>query len=1034
MATPYSSPDLYFRLQPVESHNWELAGQVLMAKQQKYDANLAQIENLVQQYVGLDIANKDAKNHLYNNLKTLTSEVDRIASTEDLSNSNATKNITSYIGQAIDATTINAVNTTRMKRQYDATWDEIRNKKPELYNNINKAFGESGWEEYVNADKDADVSQYVKHGFAVIPYVDIKGMTDKTMMEYMKLAKDREYSVPIQVQKGVDDKGNPIYETVGFKEYVETGLNPAVVRNMMQAQLTPEVKQQMAINAWSNYGEFKGEGAINLKKDYTNYMDSMIEDAENSISKMELKLTEYGKGSDEEKKIKKDLSDYRTEIGSLKDRKVSTLASIDNGNFMNAGLEIESGRFVKQGVGIFGSFYNTYFKGTKANEIFWKQMDLDQRQYEFNENLKLKKAEYDLKVDELEYKKEKDLKDEQAFLNTGVTYGAPKQEQDGTAKSSESENVQNVLDLKKASNNITNDWIKTIDDVIKQEDDSVVKTSAVALRDVYAKELGLKKGTYENKSITDLRNSYDKYNDKLNKILIEDVGVSSPLSSLNTPNGGNRAQALSEANSRYKTAYSSVNKIRTDERNAVFTDDVVKEVLSSKNDAVVMVNRGGKMVVEKAKDAFKPYINADGSWKSSTTQAQKDAIKRRIQETETVQRLTQIANLSRGSEENVRKAIESAGLNTNDFTIKKSVESVRVDGDYLGTSKTENRTVYKAVPKKGSVLYEAYNLDNKSKQTLFNNNWFGENTNIARDSVFSDKIEANRKSARQQAIERHDKIRNSRTAEVMEATVASKLANGKPNPMFSEVANKFNSEKGEFISFEAGNTISALPNADGSYTFRATVKSTKKGEENRTVTMKLTAEEVARSMPTFYNQTTAGSKPSMPINTYEKIGTKKKKVANLSYFRDTEYQQALNITGNPNTAFAMTPNGAINMIQSVDPIAYQGLSNVFENFGQKIKEKVSNMNGKYDLSYGFSSDMNSAEVTLMTKDGKPIFTINKALDANGSMDSTVKDVEYTPALVINQMISELISLNYYRTNGDYDNSAWKLLMGDMKRK
>ena len=654
MATPYSSPDLYFRLQPVESHNWELAGQVLMAKQQKYDANLAQIENLVQQYVGLDIANKDAKNHLYNNLKTLTSEVDRIASSEDLSNSNATKNITSYIGQAIDATTINAVNTTRMKRQYDATWDEIRNKKPELYNNINKAFGESGWEEYVNADKNTDVSQYVKHGFAVIPYVDIKGMTDKTMMEYMKLAKDREYSVPIQVQKGVDDKGNPVYETVGFKEYVETGLNPAVVRNMMQAQLTPEVKQQMAINAWSNYGEFKGEGAINLKKDYTNYMDSMIEDAENSISKMELKLTEYGKGSDEEKKIKKDLSDYRTEIGGLKDRKVSTLASIDNGNFMNAGLEIESGRFVKQGVGIFGSFYNTYFKGTKANEIFWKQMDLEQKQYEFNENLKLKKAEYDLKVDEFEYKKEKDLRDEQAFLNTGVTYGAPTQEQEGTVKSSETENVQNVIDLKNATNNITNDWVKTIDDVIKQEDDSVVKTSAVALRDVYAKELGLKKGTYENKSITDLRNSYDKYNDKLNKILIEDVRVSSPLSSLNTPNGGNRAQALSEANSRYKTAYSSINKIRTDERNAVFTDDVVKEVLSSKNDAVVMVNRGGKMVVEKAKDAFKPYINADGSWKSSTTQAQKDAIKNRIQETEIVQRLTQIANLSRNSEESVR--------------------------------------------------------------------------------------------------------------------------------------------------------------------------------------------------------------------------------------------------------------------------------------------------------------------------------------------------------------------------------------------
>ena len=431
------------------------------------------------------------------------------------------------------------------------------------------------------------------------------------------------------------------------------------------------------------------------------------------------------------------------------------------------------------------------------------------------------------------------------------------------------------------------------------------------------------------------------------------------------------------------------------------------------------------MVVEKAKDAFKPYINADGSWKSSTTQAQKDAIKGRIQDTESLQKIGTIVQKDgsiKGNSGLVTSNIRNAGLNIDDFNIVNHPSSGAVT----------------ATPKKGTEAYRILNsvttIDEASKRRLDNNNWVGENTNIARDNVFSDKIKANRQSARQQAIERHDKIRNSRTAEVMEATVASKLANGKPNPMFSEVANKFNSEKGEFISFEAGNTISALPNADGSYTFRATVKSTKKGEENRTVTMKLTAEEVARSMPTFYSQTTAGSKPSMPINTYEKIGTKKKKVANLSYFGDTEYQQALNITGNPNTAFAMTPNGAINMIQSVDPIAYQGLSNVFENFGQKIKEKVSNMNGKYDLSYGFSSDMNSAEVTLMTKDGKPIFTINKALDANGSMDSTVKDVEYTPALVINQMISELISLNYYRTNGDYDNSAWKLLMGDMKRK
>lgn len=1023
MATPYSSPDLYFRLQPVESHNWELAGQVLMAKQQKYDANLAQIENLVQQYVGLDIANKDAKNHLYNNLKTLTAEVDRVASTEDLSNSNATKNITAYIGQAIDETTINAVNTTRMKRQYDATWEEIRQKKPEMYNQANKAFGDAGWEEYVNADKNADVSQYVRNGFAVIPYVDVEAVKNKNMMEYMKLAKDREYSVPITVNG----------QQIGFQEWVETGINPVVVRAMMQSQLTPEVSQQMMINAWSKYGGYKGEGAEFLKKDYSDLMDSRIQDAEDSIAKMELRLSSYGKGSDEEAKTKKDLSDYRTEIGRLKDRKTSTLASINSGNYLNAGLEIESGRFVDQGVGIFGSFYNKYFKGTKANEIYWKQLDMNQRQYEFSENMRLKSDELDLEQRKFEYQKDKDLRDEQALLDTGMVFTPSTQELSDKAGASEQQNVQNVFDLKKASNDITNDWVKTLDDVLKQKDFSVVKHSAGVLKDIYARDLGLKRGTYENKSITDLRNSYDKYNNKLNKLLIEDVGVGSPLSSLNTPNGGNRAQQLSEAVSRYKTAYSEVNKIRTDERNAVFTDDVVKEVLSSKNDAVVMVNRGGKMVVEKAKDAFKPYINADGSWKSSTTQAKKDAIKNRIQETETVQRLTQIANLSRNSEESVRKAIVGAGLSTNDFTIKKSVESVRVDGDYLGTTKNENRTVYKAVPKKGSVLYEAYNLDNKSKQTLFNNNWFGEDTNIARDSVFSDKIKANRESARQQALQRHDTIRSSRMAQVNEGVISSKLSDGKVNPMFSEIANMINSTKGVVIDFSAGSTVTSIPNSDGSFTFKTTVKSNKKGEENQVINMKLSADEVRRTLPTFYNKVNT-AKQSEPIYTRERLGNKKITVSNLPYFGDTEVQHVMSITGDPNLALAMTPNGAISMIQSFDPVAYQGLSNVFENFGQKLKEKVQNINGKYDLKVGFSPDFNTAEITMTTKDGSPVFTINRALDQDGSIDSTEKDVKYKPALVINQMLSELISVNYYRTNGDYDNSAWKLLMGDMKRK
>ena len=69
-------------------------------------------------------------------------------------------------------------------------------------------------------------------------------MTDKTMMEYMKLAKDKEYSVPIIVNG----------QQIGFDKWVESGINPVVVKSMMQSQLTPEDRQQMVIKSWAQYG------------------------------------------------------------------------------------------------------------------------------------------------------------------------------------------------------------------------------------------------------------------------------------------------------------------------------------------------------------------------------------------------------------------------------------------------------------------------------------------------------------------------------------------------------------------------------------------------------------------------------------------------------------------------------------------------------------------------------------------------------------------------------------------------------------
>ena len=968
MATPYSSPDLYFRLQPVESHNWELAGQVLMAKQQKYDANLAQVENLVQQYGGLDIANKDAKNHLYSNLKTLTAEVDRLASTEDLSNGNATKNITAYIGQAIDDTTINAVNTTRMKRQYDATWEEIRQKKPEMYNQANQAFGDAGWGDYVNADKNADVSQYVKHRFAVIPYVDIKSMTDKTMMEYMKLAKDREYSVPIMVNG----------QQIGFDKWVETGINPIVVKSMMQSQLTPEVQQQMVINSWSQYGGYKGEGANMLKNDYSSYMDSNIKSTESAISNMELKLSEFGKGTTEEKQIKKSLSEYRTNLGELKSRKVSTLASIDKGSFENAGFEMASGRFVDQGVGIFGSFYAKYFKGTEANELFWKDLDFKQKQYEFSENMKVKQAQYDLDVEKFNYQKDKDTREEQSLLDSGVQI---QNSTDilGAELSSKNVITSELVGLKNQSSAITDDWVKEIDDVlVNNSEDKALFNDAKSFRDSYVKELGITAQQAGRMSIGNLAGTYDKYRTKLTNILVENVGLNSRLSTLNTRDEVNRAQQLDQVNSEYKQLYKQYNKITSDQQSSIFSQEVIKNTLSTNSNANVMVNRGGKMVVEKASDAFKKYVNEDGSWKNNTTEAQKNAIEDRVRQTYEIQSGRLNTELQRGQK------------TTDDPLVK----------EWLALTASDRFKLANKVP-------TSFNVD--------------------------------RSAPNQQATERFDKLREQRSATQKDIIVSSTLTNGKLNPEYVKIANLFNQKNGVVLDTSAGNTITMKPRVGGGYNFNTNLISTSGGKSVVTPTsMSLNAQDVAQGLPSIVQRVGGGSQPKPPTNTYDNIGRSKISVTTIPYYKDNEINHILSITkGNTMMADVLTVNGALNFIKNSDTqtaTAYQGLSNIFENLDQKMKDKISDVNGKYKLEVGFSADRNTADVSLITKDGTNVVTIKRSLDSNGSIDSLVEQAKYTPASIVNSMISELIRKNYYNTNQGYDNESWKIFMGEIKRK
>ena len=498
------------------------------------------------------------------------------------------------------------------------------------------------------------------------------------------------------------------------------------------------------------------------------------------------------------------------------------------------------------------------------------------------------------------------------------------------------------------------------------------------LRSLYIKELGLSNKQAGLLSIESLTERYDKYRTKLTNVLTESVGVNSRLSTLNTRDETNRAQQLDQVNSEYKQLYKQYNKIVSDQHESLFSQDVIKNTLSARSGAEVMVNRGGNMVVEKASEAFKKYVNEDGSWKNTTTENQKKAITDRIRQTYDIQ------------SGRFRSKLQKGQLTRESPLVK----------EYYRLSKDDK-----------------FRLVNKVPTTL----------------------RVDQTSSNQQATDRFNRLREQRSSTQKDVIISATLANGKVNPEYVKIANLFNQKNGVVLDTSAGNTITMKPRVGGGYNFSANTINKVKGENVVTpTTMSLNSQDVRQGLPSIISKVGGGSQPKPPTNTFDNLGRSKISVNTIPYYKDNEVNHVLSLTkGNALMADALTVNGAISYIKNSDQqtaVAYQGLSNVFENFDKKLKEKISDVNGKYRIDVGFSADRNSADISLVTKDGTNVVTIKRNLDSDGSIDTLVEQTKYTPASIVNSMISELIRKNYYNTNSGYDNESWKIFMGDLKRK
>lgn len=341
----------------------------LMFKQQKYDANQAKVQSVIEQYKSLQLARGVDRDYLNQRIKALVDNVNSFGA-QDFSSNAVTNSIQYHIGQALDENVMTAMQETAKITAYQAEVAKIKEKNPELYNSLNEAYGLSPAQEYIQSDQ---VGDRIKGSLTYTPYKDIEGEVQKTLLDIQTKAKDGvvEYI----------DPANP-----GYKQVVTiNGKSASELRQIALGMMGDKYNPQFTINTWGKYGGFKNiEGT---SEQVNSYYDNLISAQNKDISEYQA-LISGGKLPENQ------IEEYKNKIKEIENQKLLTQNS--KASFQKDPI---SGLVAMEKDNVAGRL------GNSLGLLQTKSLKYDKNDVWFSEqNLKLETAKF-------EYTKEKDAND-----------------------------------------------------------------------------------------------------------------------------------------------------------------------------------------------------------------------------------------------------------------------------------------------------------------------------------------------------------------------------------------------------------------------------------------------------------------------------------------------------------------------------------------------------------------------------------------------------------------------------------------------
>ena len=296
MASAYSTPQQFDNY--VAPVNLELVNFVLGSKEQKFNYNIAKVEQTLAEFGNLGLVRDQDKQYLADRINQAVGQMGDVTKM-DWSDSNIERQITSGIRGSIDEKVINDI---QMSKRYTGFMEQMKTmqeKQSDKFSETNMAYAlhQSGVANWLNGESES---------FGNINYTPYQNVTE----EYRKILDDS-INLKRGITRQVEDPDNP-------GRYITTehyGLTQKEIRDRVMATMTPEQRKQLEINSWGTYGDA-------APQIYEQYATPKLEELNRKKVALE-GVNPEGRTEAQKARDREELADLNRQIGDITARKES---------------------------------------------------------------------------------------------------------------------------------------------------------------------------------------------------------------------------------------------------------------------------------------------------------------------------------------------------------------------------------------------------------------------------------------------------------------------------------------------------------------------------------------------------------------------------------------------------------------------------------------------------------------------------------------------------------------------------------------